>query len=205
MDNIDIPTKENHVLEGIYTDAECTKAFGIENVSDILLHGADNLCLYTKWIELKTLSSGKFAKDGVLDFVLDPDAEIPEAVEIFEPLTENGMEIAAGTTFIFKLKGTTTSDISVLTPEKSFVSLVDHSEAANWWLELTDFTAAKTLTVTEDNGTYTLDAEWEVTTTKANVTTNDAAGAKIKIWLNDTTTGFDLKVSSASLTSKIIF
>lgn len=60
LNNIDIPTKENHVLEGIYTDAECTKAFGDENVnvSDILLHGADNLCLYTKWIELKTLWSG---------------------------------------------------------------------------------------------------------------------------------------------------
>ena len=52
LKNIDIPTKENHVLEGIYTDAECTKAFGNENVSDILLHGADNLCLYTKWIEV---------------------------------------------------------------------------------------------------------------------------------------------------------
>ena len=57
LNNIDL-TKENHVLEGIYTDAECTKAFGNENVSDILLHGADNLCLYTKWIELKTLWSG---------------------------------------------------------------------------------------------------------------------------------------------------
>ena len=50
LNNIDL-TKENHLLEGIYTDAECTKAFGNENVSDILLHGADNLCLYTKWIE----------------------------------------------------------------------------------------------------------------------------------------------------------
>ena len=54
LNNIDL-TKENHVLEGIYTDAECTKAL---NVSDILLNGADNLCLYTKWIELKTLWSG---------------------------------------------------------------------------------------------------------------------------------------------------
>ena len=54
LKNIDIPTKENHVLEGIYTDAECTKAFGDENVnvSYILLHGADNLCFYTKWIEV---------------------------------------------------------------------------------------------------------------------------------------------------------
>ena len=48
LNNIDL-TKENHVLEGIYTDAECTKAL---NVSEILLHGADNLCLYTKWIEV---------------------------------------------------------------------------------------------------------------------------------------------------------
>ncbi len=57
LNNIDL-TKDNHVLEGIYTDAECTKAFGNENVKDILLHGTDNLCLYTKWIELKTLWSG---------------------------------------------------------------------------------------------------------------------------------------------------
>ena len=55
LNNIDIPTKENHVLEGIYTDAECTKAL---NVSYILLNGADNLCLYTKWIEVKKLWSG---------------------------------------------------------------------------------------------------------------------------------------------------
>ena len=64
LNNIDL-TKENHVLEGIYTDAECTKAFGNENVKDILLHGTDNLCLYTKWIETKTLWSGD--RDGSLN------------------------------------------------------------------------------------------------------------------------------------------
>lgn len=61
LNNIDL-TKENHVLEGIYTDAECTKAL---NVSEILLHGTDNLCLYTKWIETKTLWSGD--RDGSLN------------------------------------------------------------------------------------------------------------------------------------------
>lgn len=64
LNNIDL-TKDNHVLEGIYTDAECTKAFGNENVKDILLHGTDNLCLYTKWIETKTLWSGD--RDGSLN------------------------------------------------------------------------------------------------------------------------------------------
>ena len=83
LNNIDL-TKENHVLEGIYTDVECTKAFGNENVSDILLHGADNLCLYTKWIETKTLWSGnRFGSLDINDLADDIGSDSVFYIEVY--------------------------------------------------------------------------------------------------------------------------
>ena len=43
-----IPRKENYVLEGIYTDAECTIPFTQDSISEIL----ESACLYTKWNEV---------------------------------------------------------------------------------------------------------------------------------------------------------
>ena len=80
LNNIDL-TKYNHVLEGIYTDAECTKAL---NVSDILLNGADNLCLYTKWIELKTLWSGdNYGSLNINDWADDIGSDSVFYIEVY--------------------------------------------------------------------------------------------------------------------------
>ena len=53
-----VPGKENYVLEGLYKDADCIIPFTQGSISEILVNGADNLCLYTKWIETKTLWTG---------------------------------------------------------------------------------------------------------------------------------------------------
>ena len=49
-----VPGKENYILEGLYTDADCENPFTQESINDILVNGAENFCLYTKWIEKLT-------------------------------------------------------------------------------------------------------------------------------------------------------
>lgn len=51
LNNIDL-TKENHVLEGIYTDANCTIPFTQDSISEILASGEESTYLYTKWNEV---------------------------------------------------------------------------------------------------------------------------------------------------------
>ena len=52
VNDINIPTKDNAVFEGLYTDASCTISFTQDSINEILASGVESTCLYTKWNEL---------------------------------------------------------------------------------------------------------------------------------------------------------
>ena len=52
VNDINIPSKDNAVLEGLYTDASCTISFTQDSINEILASGVESTCLYTKWNEL---------------------------------------------------------------------------------------------------------------------------------------------------------